>query len=140
MKYSILDCIAVARAMNLYYHHLHNVAKGIAFEGDHEMMADFYGAMDDVYDSLIERHIGLGGSMTKVDFVKIVDAAEEVLEAIPDSEDFQVHLNHAQSLEVDFRSLLERANAGASLGTQNLYAQAMDDSEVRSYKLSRRLN
>lgn len=139
MKYSILDCVAVSRAMNLYYHHLHNVAKGIAFEGDHEMMADFYGAMDDVYDSLIERHIGLGGSMTKMDFVKIVDAAEEIIEAIPDSEDFQVQLSHAQSLEFDFRSLLERANVGASMGTQNLLQDLCDQSEVRSYKLSRRL-
>jgi DNA-binding ferritin-like protein len=103
------DCISMARVMNLYYHHLHNVASGVAFEGDHEMMLEFYEAMDDAYDSLIERHMGLGGSMSKVDFLKIIDNAEEVLEQMPESEDYQAHLAHAQSLESDFRKLLEES-------------------------------
>ena len=129
----------MARVMNLYYHHLHNVASGVAFEGDHEMMLEFYEAMDDAYDSLIERHMGLGGSMSKVDFLKIIDNAEEVLEQMPESEDYQAHLAHAQSLESDFRKLLEEASMSASGGTKNLLEGLMDASEVRSYKLNQRL-
>lgn len=132
------DCISMSRMMNLYYHHLHNVSKGSSFEGDHEMMLEFYEAMDDAYDSLLERHIGLGGTMGKSDFLKIVDNAEEVLEEIPESDDFHVHIQHALSLEADFRRLLEEANAGASLGTQNLVQGLADESEVRSYKLGQR--
>jgi DNA-binding ferritin-like protein len=125
--------------MNLYYHHLHNIAKGIAFEGDHELMLGFYEAMDDAYDSLIERHIGSGGSMSKSDFLKIIDNAEEVLEEMPESEDFQAQLQHAQDLESNFRQLLSTANSSASLGTQNLLQDLCDQSEVRSYKLGQRL-
>lgn len=133
------DCISMSRMMNLFYHHLHNVAKGVAFEGDHEMMVDFYEAMDDAYDSLIERHIGLGGSMGKSDILKIVDDAHEVMEEIPESDTFQTQLQHAVVLESNFRRLLEEANAGASLGTQNLLQDLCDQSEVRSYKLQQRL-
>ena len=133
------DCIAMARMMNLYYHHLHNIANGVAFEGDHEMMLESYEALDDAYDSLIERHIGLGGSMGKAEFIEIIERSEEALESIPDSLDMYVNLQYAQELEIGFRSFLQEANTLASLGTQDLIQGIMDASEVRSYKLSRRL-
>lgn len=133
------DCIAMARMMNLFYHHLHNVASGVAFEGDHEMMADFYAEMDDAYDSLIERHIGLGGPMGKSDFISIIENAHEVLENIPESDTFNTQLKHAQSLEIGFRMLLDEVDKSSSGGTKNLIEGLMDQSEVRSYKLGRRL-
>jgi DNA-binding ferritin-like protein len=133
------DCIAMARMMNLFYHHLHNIASGVAFEGDHEMMLEFYEALDDAYDSLIERHIGLGGSMGKADLCEIIENAEEVLDMAPDSVDMLVNLQHAMGLEIGFRAFLQDVNMSASLGTQNLVQDQCDKSEIRSYKLSRRV-
>lgn len=135
----MIDCIAMARMMNLFYHHLHNVASGVAFGSDHKMMAGFYEEMDDAYDSLIERHMGLGGSMAKADLLKIIDSAEEVLKEIPESDTFNTQLRHAQSLEMGFRMLLAEVATSASGGTQNLLEGLMDASEVRSYKLAQRL-
>lgn len=129
----------MARMMNLFYHHLHNIANGVAFEGDHEMMLEFYGAMDDAYDDLIERYIGLGMPMGKSELCEIIENAEEVLDMTPDSDDMLMNLRYAQGLEIGFRALLQDVNDSASLGTQNLVQGLMDSSEIRSYKLSRRV-
>lgn len=132
------DLIALTRTMNLYYHHLHNIAHGISFRGDHEMMAEFYEALDAAYDSLIERRIGLGGSMSKPDILAVVADSLSVLKEIPEGDDMGTHFHHAMYLEASLQRELESVCKGASRGTCNLLEQLMDDSEARVYKLGQR--
>jgi len=47
------------RAMNLFYRHAHNTCGRVAFFADHGFFGDSYGALDDDYDSVAERLIGL---------------------------------------------------------------------------------
>lgn len=133
------DLIALTRTMNLYYHHLHNISSGISFSGDHELMSEFYTQMDDSYDSLIERHIGLGNSMSKSDFLSIITEAHSVLDQIPEADDMKTHFHYSLSLESSLRSQLEESSESASFGTQNLLQTLADESEMRTYKLKQRV-
>lgn len=132
------DLLALTRAMNLFYHHLHNTASGVAFEGDHEMMLDFYGQLDDEYDTINERHQRLIGPISMGELVEILENSCEVLESIPEG-DFRSSLEQALKLESILGSEINLAMVGASQGTINMLAQIADDSEVRCYKIGQRL-
>lgn len=133
------DLLSLSRMMNLYYHHLHNIANGPSFGPDHDLMAGFYEALDAVYDSLIERHMGLGGAMGKSELIDIIEQAHEALEEIPEGSDMQAHFQYALNLESLFRSEIGMAMAGASEGTKNMLQAFADESEVRSYNLGQRV-
>jgi len=133
------DCLAMLRMMNLYYHHLHNIAHGPCFAADHALMADFYAQAEVSYDMLIERYIGLGNDCDKDHLLEIITEAHKVLESMPDVSDMETHFHHAINLESLLRAELESAAEGASKGTQNLLEQLMDESEARAYKLKQRV-
>ncbi len=133
------DLIALSRAMKLYYHHLHNIANGACFSSDHSMMSGFYKELDNSYDSLVERFIGLGNKMDKSELVSFINESVGVLEEIPEGDDMIVHFNHALSLEDSLRAELKSAKEGASCGTENLLEGLADQSEVRAFKLNQRV-
>ena len=133
------DLMSLSRMMNLYYHYLHSVSNGLSFSSDHELMAEFYAAVDVDYDSLVERRMGLGGSMGKSELLDIITEAHVALEQIPEGADMNAHLKYALQLEQLYRAELSLACEGASKGTENLLAAMADASEVRSYKINQRL-
>lgn len=133
------DLVATSRALNLYYHHLHNIAHGPAFEGDHEMMAEFYAELEGSYDMLIERYMGLGGSNDKECLLHVVRGVQSVIMGVPEGNNMETHFNHALDLEEGFRSMLSVEMMTASKGTENLLAGLADQSEARVYKLNQRL-
>ena len=62
------------RYMQFYAHNAHNICQGDTFFADHEELGDLYGTYTGLYDSVVERMIGLGQA---IDLVKIqVDAAK----------------------------------------------------------------
>lgn len=133
------DLIALARMMNLYYHHLHNIAKGVSFNGDHELMNGFYTQLEISYDQLIERYIGLGNAMGKEDLLDIITQAHSAIDQIPSGSDMSNHFHHAMHIESIFRYEIEQACEAASKGTENLLAALADESEARTYKLNQRV-
>lgn len=102
-------------------------------------MAEFYAAMDVAYDSLIERHMGLGGEMNKTELIDVIEEAHEALEEIPEGSDMQAHFEYSLNLESLFRSELNMTMQGASEGTKNLLQDLSDQSEVRTYKMRQRV-
>ena len=50
----------ILRALQLYAHNAHNLAKGKTFLQDHEYLGELYSAYEGEYDSLVERMIGIG--------------------------------------------------------------------------------
>lgn len=133
------DLLALTRMMNIYYHHLHNIAHGPTFKADHELMSDFYTQLESSYDSLIERYIGIGAEMDKSQLLSIITDAHAVLDSIPEGTDMDTHFQYALELEISLRAEIQSSMEMHSEGTKNLLAALADESEVRSYKLKQRV-
>lgn len=128
------DLAALLRAMQLYAHAAHNLAKGKTFFEDHEAFAGFYGEYEADYDSVVERMIGLEGD---ADIAAITKAACDVINENPESSEKAYSVLLAS--EKRLCKLATEHNKGASLGTQNLLQAIADKSEMRQYKIKRRL-
>jgi DNA-binding ferritin-like protein len=55
------DLAVHLRAMQIYAHTAHNLCARVPFFQDHAFFADTYSALEDDYDSVIERIIGTKG-------------------------------------------------------------------------------
>lgn len=136
------ESIILLRTLNLVYHHMHNIANGCSFAGDHDMLADMYEALDGEYDMLVERHIGLGNELSRDMAVEILKESAEFMQNMPDSmgsANMNEFFQYALDMEGMLRSQLESAMAGSSKGTENLLQDLCDKSEAREYKLRRRI-
>lgn len=125
------------RYMQLYAHNAHNLCQGDTFFADHEELGDLYGVYEGLYDSIVERMIGLGQS---VDLVKIQVEAAKMLDGEAEPKAFSSAFSGLLTCENDLCKVISDANEGASLGTQDLLQAMCNDSEVRQYKFKQRLN
>lgn len=125
------------RYMQFYAHNAHNMCQGDTFFADHEELGDLYGVYTGLYDSVVERMIGLGNA---VDLVKIqVDAAKMLDgEAMPAA--FSSAFAGLLTCEQELCKIISEANEGASLGTQDLLQAMCNDAEMRQYKFQKRLS
>lgn len=118
-------------------HHKVTNANGNFFS-DHSYLGDLYSVYLELFDSLCERVIGLGGEVNE--FLVTVEAVSMFNKYInvefTDNTQYFVYL---AGFEKQFRDLCAAANEGASLGVSNLVSQMSDDSEARSYKLNQRI-
>ena len=129
------------RAMNLITHHFHNICGRVGFFGDHAFFNEVYEALDAAYDSVAERLIGLHDS-TAVPLIQVLEASNMKLKQLPqdykdNAQMFQVLLQ----LENEMKGIIEEyiKSGQYSQGTVNMLAQLADDSEMRIYKIKRRL-
>ena len=131
---SLKDLAITFRAAQLYAHAAHNQLTGCSFFADHAFAGEVYGAMEDAYDSVVERAIGTGESL---ELLKMnCQAADMVLDcSLKDSEHI---FGQLLENEISILKAIEKASKGASYGTDNLLAQLADDSEVRTYKIKQR--
>jgi|688.fasta_scaffold179254_2 DNA-binding ferritin-like protein len=125
------------RYMQFYAHNAHNLCQGDTFFADHEELGDLYGVYEGLYDSVIERMIGLGQS---VDLVKIQVEAAKMLDSEAEPKAFSSAFSGLLTCEHDLCKVISDANEGASLGTQDLLQAMCNESEVRQYKFKQRLN
>lgn len=125
------------RYMQFYAHNAHNMCQGDTFYSDHEELGDLYGVYTGLYDSVVERMIGLG---KPIDLVKVQVDAAKMLDSEAEPKAFSAAFAGLLTCEQDLCKLISEANEGASLGTQNLVQGIADDSEVRQYKLQQRLS
>lgn len=129
---------ALFRFLQLYAHAAHNLAKGEAFFADHSFLGDLYGTYEGVYDSLIERLIGLGANPSIAD---ITAAAAQMFASSGVPSDQREAFIALDANEDKVQKMVELAFADRSIsqGTLNLLAQIADDSEHRCYKFKQRL-
>lgn len=129
---------ALFRFLQLYAHAAHNLARGEAFFADHSFLGELYGTYEDIYDSLVERLIGLGQNPSISD---ITEAAAQMFAAAGVPSDQQTAFVVLDSNEDKIQKMVELAFADRSIsqGTLNLLAQIADDSEHRCYKMKQRL-
>lgn len=125
----------ILRALQLYAHNAHNLAKGKTFLEDHEFLGELYGAYEGEYDSIVERMIGLGEEPDLNDITKQAADAATANEFKDNENAFSVLL----VTEKELCSSIEKDMTDASNGTQNLLQGIADNSEMRQYKLKRRL-
>jgi len=122
-------------ALKLYSHSLHHTASGIGFFADHAALKEFYEQYDEAWDAVVERMMGLG---IAVDHYKLADEANKIFQnTVAEADKLETLL----SMERELCDLIEtevKADT-QSQGTINLLAGIADASEVRQYKLNRRL-
>jgi DNA-binding ferritin-like protein len=125
----------ILRALQLYAHNAHNLAKGKTFLQDHEYLGELYSAYEGEYDSLVERMIGVGEEPDLNEITKEAADAATANEFKDNDNAFSVLL----VTEKELCSSIEKDMTDASNGTQNLLQTIADNSEMRQYKLKRRL-
>ena len=125
----------ILRALQLYAHNAHNLAKGKTFLQDHEYLGELYSAYEGEYDSLVERMIGVGEEPDLNEITKEAADAATANEFKDNDNAFSVLL----VTEKELCSSIKKDMTDASNGTQNLLQTIADNSEMRQYKLKRRL-
>lgn len=125
------------RYMQFYAHNAHNLCQGDAFFADHEELGDLYGTYTGLYDSVVERMIGLGQA---IDLVKVQVEAAKMLDGEAEPTAFSSAFSGLLTCEQDLCKIISEANEGASLGTQDLLQAMCNESEVRQYKFQKRLS
>jgi DNA-binding ferritin-like protein len=132
------DIIVALKVLNLYAHNSHNLASRIVFNQDHEMLASIYEAADTNYDDVVERQIGLFGDF---DIAALDLLAAQQNKALPQGADNAAKLKTCLDLEKKVCLLCEQLikSGQVTVGTEQLLGNICDGSEVRQYKLSRRL-
>lgn len=133
---------AYIRAMELYYQMAHNVVKGALFISDHGLLGEFYTQLGGNYDAVAERAVNIEG-----------DAAVDIL---PQLKDIFQHLKVKPGINVKenkeyFIAGLECEkmlcqmidqvckDPSTSEGTRQLIGDIADQSEIRQYKINRRI-
>lgn len=125
----------ILRASQLYAHMAHNLTTGCSFFSDHEAFKSFYEEYEEGYDDVVERIIGLTGDC---DITAITKGACDIVEKTK----FKDTMHAYSVLLATEKSLCEvctAENKKATLGTQNLLQGIADKSEMRQYKIQRRI-
>lgn len=125
------DLSIAFRASQLAAHQFHNTVTGPSFLEDHEYLGELYAAYESAYDGVIERIIGLGGT---VDFPYVNVTSAETANDMTDGPWFKALFRAEEAI----RAELVKAQKGASIGTVNFLQGLADESEQRTYKLRQR--
>jgi DNA-binding ferritin-like protein len=134
-----MDKLAVLlKCENLVAHNFHNLAQGMAFFADHKAFEKIYEELEEDYDAVIERDIGLGEE--GFDITKITrEAGEKAASYDPADMRNDEMCAVLLGMERQIQAECERLNPDATLGTQNLLQGIADRSEMRVYKLRQRI-
>ena len=142
MENSLKELVVLLRTMQLFYHNCHNVCFGATFLSDHNLFADFYGQIEDDYDSVAERLIGLYGKQ-HLSLKEIMEKVEDLVEELQEPNKAAVEGMLAQGglLEFRLKSTIDMLCKSTELseGSRNLLAQVADNAEMRIYKIRQRM-
>ena len=137
----MLELIVTLRASQLFLHHAHLLAKGSLFTQDHEYLSALYSEMESEFDSVSERLIGLGGEQ-QLNLQQLMAKVNEKLKSCPSTEAKENKVFFQKQLEFE-KSICAQAEAickqPISEGTKQLIGEVANKSEIRQYKLSRRV-
>ena len=131
--------VILLKAMQLYYHQSHNIVAGPQFFADHEMLGDLYNQTETWYDDVVERYIGMDNTVAKVDLVEVLEEVVVILKEYPMNAEAELLLSQGLEMEKSLCEMIESLCPNVSEGTRQLIGSIADQSEVRQYKLQRRL-
>ena len=127
------------RFLQLYAHIAHNLCGRPTFFSDHEFLGGLYDTYEGIYDNLVERMIGLGQE------INLFDIQNEAVQKLNQFKSGQTSKN-ADFFKVilqgekDACKMIASIADSLTLGTNNLVAGIVDESEVRQYKMQQRLD
>lgn len=128
-----MKLLVYLKYMNIYAHISHNILGGETFFQDHEFLAELYAKYEDVYDSLVEKFIGLD---KKLDLIKIHKSA---IDALGEPKDYEEAYSELLECEKAVCDACKEMTKDATIGLANMLAQIADESEGRQYKIKQRL-
>lgn len=138
----MLQLAILLRSIQLFSHSAHHLCARTPFHQDHEFFSSVYQAAEDGYDSVIERIIGLYGE-DSVELNRIVAEVAKKLENCPSTgvKENKAFYEYQLQFEQELCSLVETIckNPKASQGTIQTVATLGELSEIRQYKIKRRL-
>lgn len=134
------DLIVLLRTMYLFAHNAHHLVARDTFFSDHEFFGDTYGTLQDDYDGVVERTIGLlGEKATGLDSLFSIITQEMTktpsIEVVDNSDFFKYQLE----LEKRLCSMIKEIITTATPGTEQLIGEIANKSEIRQYKIQQRL-
>lgn len=133
------DIIILLKTLNLYAHNAHNLASRLVFNQDHEMLLEIYEAADTNYDDVLERLIGLKGDVDNIAQMDLTAAQHNT--SLSQGSDNATKLKVCLELEKAICQKIEILirSKQVSVGTEQLLGDICNTSEVRQYKMTRRL-
>jgi len=127
------------RGLQLASHNFHNLVARTVFGQDHSFFGDLYPKMEDNYDAIIERIIGLYGD-SSINLQNIMMMVSQKIQDAPNaSQENKVFYQYCEQMLKYILSEIEQMAPGCSQGTMNLLAGQADEIEVLLYKIGRRL-
>jgi DNA-binding ferritin-like protein len=128
------------KVLQEYGHLAHNLAARSSFFADHEFLGEAYLKYEEDYDSVVERVIGLYGE-DSIDLVMIQDLAVQKLKTIPGkADDNNIFFLHILALEKELCDGIKKLMPQISEGSKQLFGEIANQSEIRQYKLKRRIH
>lgn len=124
------------RFMQFFGHNCHNLIKGETFFVDHPELAALYGSYESIYDSIVERAIGID---EEIDLVEVQQEAIATLAKAKMPDDFTTAFRSILTYEKYICSQIEKMLDGYSEGTRQFLGNIADQSEARQYKLKQRI-
>lgn len=137
----MLELICTLRASHLFLHHAHLLAKGSLFPQDHAFLGDLYNELESEFDSIAERLIGLGGE-EQLSLPIVMAKVSEKLKSCPsvgvgeNKVFFQKQMEFEKSICAQVEDLV---TSGISQGTVQVLGDVANRSEMRQYKIGRRI-
>jgi DNA-binding ferritin-like protein len=137
----------VLQAMRAWFHAAHHVTKGTGFNGDHELYAEIYEAMQGYYDVVVEKSIGVAGANEVASPHKIMRDATSVVMTYPDPVNMTslAIASAGHALVVKYCDFLKQINemlekcGCLTLGLDDFHAATANNIETFAYKLGQRV-
>jgi DNA-binding ferritin-like protein len=144
---SLSQHAALLQALRAWFHAAHHATRGTGFNGDHELYAEIYGAMEDYYDTVVEKSIGLLGNESVASPLKVMVAACSILKLYPDpiSMTSLAIASSGQKLLKDYNLFLAqiddslKSTGELTLGLNDFHAATASNIETFLYKLGQRI-
>lgn len=141
MQEMLLKLATHLQALKFASHYFHNICSKVAFFSDHEFFGEVYGAADGAYDSVIERYVGLFGA-GNLNLNALVQMSHDKIKSVPS----QFPENHAMfgvllQMENELNAMCNAIckSPECSEGTRQLVGDLANASEMRLYKIKRRM-
>jgi DNA-binding ferritin-like protein len=135
------ELLYLLRAMQLFTHSCHHLVKGTPFHSDHEFFAEVYSDLENDYDSVAERIIGLYGEES-LELNTVLNGAMSKLMDVPSINvpDNKVYYNHLYKMDEKLKNLIKQIiAAGVTPGTEQLIGEIANKTEIRCYKVKQRM-
>lgn len=129
------------RSMQLFAHSAHHFVDGSLFFADHDFLGETYKKLDNDYDEVVERIIGLYGE-EQIDLHVVLAGVINRLHNVPTSsvKENKIFFDILLDMEHELCTLIEKIcySDGVTEGLKQLIGEIANSSEKRQYKLRQR--